>query len=404
MAPILIPIYLLAAASAALTAALIFRRRTVRGGVWLAFFLSAAAYWAFFNAMELTGPTVESRRVFAQFQYLGIVMAAPAFFHAAFAMARRRRPWPLIALVWSVPLLTLPVAWTSARHQLLWTSIDLNPATGLATFHYGPWFWLFMAHAYLLLLAAVVVIVAAARQVSTPFRAPLWAMVAAVSLPWIGNAIHNFKLGPPLLEGIDLGALGLVAMGMLLARAVWWEGLLDVFPKVWETLLDGLSDGVIVARHGVVSFANPSARHILGMSDGRSLSAELLRKLKGPPSSRGTTREVQLPGDGGAWVEVRTDVVRDRWGDAGGEMLIVRDASARKSLESEREQLITDLSGALAEVRALQELLPVCSWCKKVRDDSGYWDQLDQYLGRRVRLSHGICPECHSNMVGEPTT
>ncbi len=49
-----------------------------------------------------------------------------------------------------------------------------------------------------------------------------------------------------------------------------------------------------------------------------------------------------------------------------------------------------------AEVKSLQELLPVCSWCSKVRKDSGYWSQLEQYVSEHsgLRFTHGICPEC----------
>ncbi|MEI7954510.1 MAG: PAS domain-containing protein [Verrucomicrobiota bacterium] len=49
-----------------------------------------------------------------------------------------------------------------------------------------------------------------------------------------------------------------------------------------------------------------------------------------------------------------------------------------------------------AEVKSLQELLPVCAWCSKVRKDSGYWSQLEQYVSEHsgLRFTHGICPDC----------
>ena len=54
------------------------------------------------------------------------------------------------------------------------------------------------------------------------------------------------------------------------------------------------------------------------------------------------------------------------------------------------------LQHALDEVRTLECLLPVCAWCKRVRDDKGYWGQIEEYLARDrgTLLSHGICPEC----------
>lgn len=55
-----------------------------------------------------------------------------------------------------------------------------------------------------------------------------------------------------------------------------------------------------------------------------------------------------------------------------------------------------DLRRALADVKVLTDLLPICAWCKNVRDDQGYWRQIEEYLATRggATLSHGICPEC----------
>lgn len=75
---------------------------------------------------------------------------------------------------------------------------------------------------------------------------------------------------------------------------------------------------------------------------------------------------------------------------------VARDITVRKQLEDEREQLVRQLQSALAEVRSLQEILPICSYCKKVRDDKDYWLTVENYLSRyaRTKFSHGICPDC----------
>jgi PAS domain S-box-containing protein len=79
-------------------------------------------------------------------------------------------------------------------------------------------------------------------------------------------------------------------------------------------------------------------------------------------------------------------------------VLVLRDITERKHAEKEREDLINKLTDALAEVRALSGLLPICSSCKKIRDDKGYWKQLEEYFYSHsdVRFSHGMCPDCFS--------
>ncbi len=68
----------------------------------------------------------------------------------------------------------------------------------------------------------------------------------------------------------------------------------------------------------------------------------------------------------------------------------------RHRMETEREELIQQLQSALAQVKALSGLLPICAQCKKVRDDGGYWSQVEAYIEQRTeaRFSHGLCPVC----------
>jgi PAS domain S-box-containing protein len=75
---------------------------------------------------------------------------------------------------------------------------------------------------------------------------------------------------------------------------------------------------------------------------------------------------------------------------------IFRNITERKKMEAAREKLIADLQKALAEIRTLQGLLPICAWCKKVRDDKNFWLSVEDYLSKNtdVRITHGMCPSC----------
>lgn len=76
--------------------------------------------------------------------------------------------------------------------------------------------------------------------------------------------------------------------------------------------------------------------------------------------------------------------------------VMFRDISERKQRDEERDRLTEELQRALANVRTLRGLLPVCAWCKKVRHDDGYWSELETYVRAHseATFSHGICPEC----------
>jgi len=67
-----------------------------------------------------------------------------------------------------------------------------------------------------------------------------------------------------------------------------------------------------------------------------------------------------------------------------------------QKLEEERVKLIDNLQSALDEIKTLKGIIPICSFCKKVRDDKGYWEKVDVYIYKHSNadISHSICPEC----------
>jgi len=75
---------------------------------------------------------------------------------------------------------------------------------------------------------------------------------------------------------------------------------------------------------------------------------------------------------------------------------IHQDITARKRLEEERSQLISSLQTALSEIKTLKGIIPICSYCHKIRDDEGAWERLEAYISKHsyAEFSHGVCPKC----------
>jgi len=89
-------------------------------------------------------------------------------------------------------------------------------------------------------------------------------------------------------------------------------------------------------------------------------------------------------------------ILKDTAGHVIGNMGISRDIEEKKHAEEEREKLINELQEALKEIKTLRGILPLCSFCKKIRDDKGYWEQVDVYIYKHSQadISHSVCPEC----------
>ena len=100
-------------------------------------------------------------------------------------------------------------------------------------------------------------------------------------------------------------------------------------------------------------------------------------------------------------VEVYSDSIQ-----VGGKSLFcstIHDISARNILEKEREQLIQDLESALSEIKTLRGIVPICSQCKKIRDGSGYWNRVEEYVEKHsdASFSHSLCPDCSDALYGQ---
>jgi PAS domain S-box-containing protein len=96
------------------------------------------------------------------------------------------------------------------------------------------------------------------------------------------------------------------------------------------------------------------------------------------------------------WESASISPIRDLAGRVTHFVAVKEDITARKQTEAERDTLIKDLQEALANVKSLSGLLPICASCKKIRDDQGYWSQVESYIQSHsdATFTHGICPDC----------
>ncbi|MCP3944848.1 MAG: PAS domain S-box protein [Desulfobacteraceae bacterium] len=81
----------------------------------------------------------------------------------------------------------------------------------------------------------------------------------------------------------------------------------------------------------------------------------------------------------------------------------IRDITSRKLAEQEKEKLIAELKDALSKLETLSGLVPICANCKKIRDDKGYWNNLESYIEEHSKalFSHSICHECQEALYGD---
>ncbi|MFH1756421.1 MAG: PAS domain S-box protein [Pseudomonadota bacterium] len=109
-----------------------------------------------------------------------------------------------------------------------------------------------------------------------------------------------------------------------------------------------------------------------------------------------TSFEVEHLKKNGTILPLWINVKKVTWGGKSVFLSVQTDITERKRIEAEREKLVRDLQKALSEVKTLKGIFPICASCKKIRDDKGYWKQIEVYIRdhSEAEFSHGICPDC----------
>ena len=185
----------------------------------------------------------------------------------------------------------------------------------------------------------------------------------------------------------------------------------DLSHQMLLTVLDSLDAIIYVADLDTYEllFLNKFARDIFGENSiGRPCWDTLQSGQSGPCEFCSNAKLVSPEGENlgmyawefqntlnGHWYDIRDRAIT--WTDGRTVRLeIATDITDRKLAEQERERLLAQLQDAQSEVTTLRGIIPICSYCKQIRDDEGYWSQVEVYVSERsdADFSHSICPVC----------
>jgi len=405
-------VILFCAAAVALVVALAsLRRTTVHGGIALSLMMCAVFVWALAAALEAGSIGVPRKLLFSVIEYAGNTNVAPLFL--VFALRYRRNEWKPawwhLAGLWLIPAVTLVFAATNGEHGLIWSRLVPGPAgTNLLLYRPGPWYFVAVLYYAALGLAAAVLIWRAALRAQRMFVWQTAILLIGLLIPWLAAVLMFLPFNP--LPGLDMPPIAFAVTGFLVLVGMRRFRLLDLVPVARDQIVEKMSDGFIVLdAQGRLVDINPAARTLLAGSDvAIGAQADQVHGALGDALAglRGHTEEhlqMSLPGDPDRHLDLRASDLFDRAGATTGRLLVIRDVTEHRNLELEREELIRELQAALADVKTLSGLLPICASCKKIRDDQGYWRTVEKFLSDHsgAQFSHGLCDDCLRKLYPE---
>jgi PAS domain S-box-containing protein len=217
----------------------------------------------------------------------------------------------------------------------------------------------------------------------------------------------------------DKRILELEKMNHLLRRQVQENKvsnqLIRVARKNWEKTVDAIDDWICIidldstilrSNRTVEKYFQLKVQEVIGLKccsliHGDKIPREscLLPKMLKSKKRESAEEEIRQ----GCWMLITVDPIFNSDGKIISAVHITRDITQRRLIQNERERLVSDLKNALSQIKTLKGLIPICSTCKKIRDDKGYWNLIESYIESHsdAAFSHGICPECSDRLYGK---
>lgn len=184
----------------------------------------------------------------------------------------------------------------------------------------------------------------------------------------------------------------------------------------YRTLVENANEVICIIQDGKILFANEKAYELFGLTPAQIIGRPFtdfiypddLEMMLSFYAQRGKedvprTYQFRVINHEGKPVWAFNSVTMIDYGGKKASMALITNIDRLMSLEKEREKMIEELKAALIDVKTLSGLLPICVSCKKIRNDDGYWEKIEQYIADHsdAHFSHSICPECSKKITGK---
>lgn len=323
--------------------------------------LSIAGY-VLTSGMMSVSKTQEQALVWVNPHYFGLTMML-AFFISFTIQYTGRGKWltkTWLAIIFSIPILTQIIIETNSLHHLFIQSISFSRSgilNGLNSIAYGGFFWFHSVYSYALVLTGVGFILQMSLRTFSLYRAQSLVLILGI-LPPLVASLNDSRLFFKSFE-FPLVPIGFALMGVALFWAMFRYRMLDIVPVARETVLENMSDGMLVLdSHGNVVDINQSAQQLLGIKASQAIDQPAGQVI--PPWSdlidqyqkqAFAQSEITMNVSRQNWYfDVRISPLKTRRGHSNGYVVILRDITSRKRAENQVQE-------TLAKVKALQEQL-----------------------------------------------
>jgi diguanylate cyclase (GGDEF)-like protein len=326
------------------------------------------AIWCVGSMMEYGSRDIAQKILWVQFEYAGR-NGAPVFFLLfclEYAQIDKRLTRPQQRALFCIPLLIQLLAATNSYHHLVWTGVVMNAhgAEPIVLKH-SIGYSIALGYGFILTLIGSICLFWTSIRYAGVYRRQALAVIAGAIFPRLVNIFNARGLMPEL--GHEWTPVAIAVTGMAFAIGIFVFKLVDVVPIARETLIETMSDGIIVldAANRILD-VNPAARRILSVQASgvaRLEPGDIVERLPMLGAGGYGLHELKVESNADSYdsrhIEILITPIDDRQGNASGKLILLRDVTEQKRSEGEVRLAHAALQSKVAEIELLQEELRV---------------------------------------------
>jgi len=323
-------------------AGLFFEQRHKPGAKGLLILSGGICLWGLANAIHVFAYTEQFAFAVWNARLVGTGLTVVGWFltvaeYTGMVTVRRRTVAGLLV----VPAVGQVFAWSNPVHHLHYGQTTTFTAVESIVLNYGPSFYVTVVYLYTLVVGGVVLLLAEIVDAGRLRRRQSLALLVSAIPPAVGNLTYL-----AVVRTIDLTSFGFMCSIIIISWALFYGRLLDVVPVARDNLVRNMTDPVVTldGKNRVVD-CNPAARDLCGVEDdyvgmhGEAFFAPFPNLVERFGDVMGVSTEVTVEdGDDVRHFDLRITPVRDEWGEQSGQLIVLRDVTARKRREQELEQ------------------------------------------------------------------
>ncbi len=318
------------------------------------------AEWALAATFESAALTISAKILWSQIEYIGGCTTAVFFLKYAlgFTTSGNKKILRYFNVFWIIPAIVILLVFTNHLHHLVWESFEWSPAgNGILTYHHGPAFYSMIVYSLSLVLIGIAFIIKTLKEMPAAFRAQAKSVIFAGIIPFI--AAFSYALGLNPVEGLDIIVISFVITGLVLLFGIYRFNIFSIIPLARYKIPEIMQEGVLITDPDYkIVFSNPAAKKMLKLNadfhfTDLSKISWLYNFCINQQNLAGNESELPTDDSSTRWFSVTIITIHKTKKNLEGYLIVLRDISNRKALETEARNLISDLHQSQKELLEL---------------------------------------------------